>query len=203
MSLLARALSALPDVALGVLFPVTWLDPRVFGGGVLKYAMLTMLMEFIVVHSSGFMGLVLWGSSFGVVKKTLATLGLGAFYTTFLVAFALATEAWWPVWAFWGLTVNRLTNALLSRKGGKQARANVANDWVTSAAFYLLWVIGTSFLWIPALGITPAVVAAAALPGKGLWVEQPYRVVVAGAGYFLCQAWCELRGGGLLGAKHS
>jgi hypothetical protein len=203
VSLLARAVSALPDVALGVLFLVTWIAPWVFGTGVLKYAMLTMLIEFIVIHSSVFMGVVLWGSSFGAVKKTLATLGLGAFYTTFLVAFAQGTEAWWPVWAFWGLTVNRLTNALLSRKEGKRARANLANDWVTSIALYLMWVFATIFPWIPALGITPAVVASAALPGKGLWVEQPYRVVVAGAGYFLCQAWYELRGTGALGPKHS
>ena len=103
MSLLARAISALPDVALGVTFLVTWIDPRVFGEGVLKYALLTMLMEFIVVHSSGFMGFVLWGTSLGAVKKTLATLGLGAFYTTFLVAFGHLQRARWPVWAFWGL----------------------------------------------------------------------------------------------------
>jgi hypothetical protein len=203
VSRLARAASAVPDAALGVLFLVTWLVPRAFGPGLLKYAMMTMLLEFIVIHSSVFMGVVLWGSSFGAVKKTLATLGLGVFYTAFLVAFAHGTGAWWPVWAFWGLTVNRLTSALFSRMGGKQARANLANDWVTSVAFYLVWVFGTTFPWIPALGITPAVIAAAGLPGKGLWVEQPSRVLVAGAGYFLCQAWCELRGGGLLGAKHT
>jgi hypothetical protein len=204
VSLLARAVSAAPDVALGGLFLVTWIDPRVFGGGVLKYAMLMMLMEFIVVHSAGFMSLVLWGSSLGVVKKTLATLGLGVFYTTFLAALTYGAEAWWPVWAFWGLTVNRLTNALLSQKGGKQGRANVANDWVTSGVLYIFWVIGTSILWIPALGITPAVAASAALPGMGgLWVEQPYRVVVAGAGYFLSQACCELRGAGVFGARRS
>jgi hypothetical protein len=201
VSLLARAVSAAPDVALGGLFLVTWIDPRVFGAGVLKYAMAMMLMEFIVVHSAGFMSLVLWGSSLGVVKKTLATLGLGAFYTTFLVGFAHGTGSWWTVWAFWGLTVNRLTNALLSRKGGKQAQRNVTNDWVTSVALYIFWVVGTSALWVPALGITPAVAASAALPGKGLWVDQPYRVIVAGAGYFLSQAWCELRGTGVFGSK--
>jgi hypothetical protein len=202
VSLLSRAGSALPDLALGVAFLVTWVAPRAFGTGLLKYAMMTMLMEFIVIHSSVFMGFVLWGTSFGAVKKTLATLGLGAFYSTLLVAIAHATETWWPVWAFWGLTVNRLTSALFSRMAGKKARENLASDWVTSVAFYLLWVFGTTFLWIPALGITPAVVASAGLPGKGLWVEQPHRVLVAGTGYFLCQAWCELRGRRLLGAKH-
>ena len=160
----------------------------------LKYATLTMLMEFIVVHSSGFMGLMLWGTTLGAVKKTLATLGLGVFYTTFLVAFAHGTGAWWPVWAFWGLTVNRLTNALLSREAAGKARARITNDWVTSAAMYLLWVFATIPPWVPALGITPEVIASADLPGRGSWVEQPYRVVAAGAGYFLSQAWLELGG---------
>jgi hypothetical protein len=203
MSLLSRAISAAPDVALGGLFLVTWLDPRVFGEDVLKYALVTMLMEFIVVHSSVFMGLVLWGMSLGAVKRTLAAVGFGAFYSLFLVGFALALGVWWPVWAFWGLTLNRLTNALLGGKAARAARARLTNDWVTSVALYLLWVLTTSLVWVPALGITPDAVASAALPGKGLWVDQPQRVIVAAAGYFLCQAWAELRGQALVTVKHA
>ena|SRR5215510_5451123 len=203
MNLLARAISAAPDVAIGGLFLVTWIDPRVFGQGVLKYALLTMLLEFIVVHSSVFMGFVLWGTALGAVKKTLAAVGFAVFYSLFLVAFALALGVWWPVWAFWGLTLNRLTNALLGGKAAKAARARLTNDWVTSVALYLLWVLTTAIVWVPALGITPDVVASAALPGKGLWVDQPQRVIVAGAGYFLCQAWAELRGQALVQVKHA
>jgi hypothetical protein len=149
------------------------------------------------------MGLVLWGMALDAVRKTLAAVGLGLVYSTILLGFALALEAWWPLWAFWGLTLNRLTNALLAGKAAKEARTRVANDWATSVAWYLLWVIATSLLWVPALGITPGVVAAAGLPGEGLWVAQPQRVVVAGAGYFLCQAWVELRGQALVTVKHS
>jgi hypothetical protein len=203
MSLLARALSALPDATLGAVFLVTWLDPRFFGGGVLKRALLAMVMEFVVVHSSAIMGWVLWGTSFDALKKTLAAAGLGLMYSTVLTSIALAIGAWWPLWAFWGLTLNRLTNALLSRKAAKEVRARVTADWATSAVLYLLWVSATTVLWVPALGVTPQVVAAAGLPGTDLWVEQPYRVVVAGAGYFLCQAWVELRGTPLIGAKRS
>jgi hypothetical protein len=202
-ALLARAASALPDAALGVMFLVTWLDPRVFGGGLLRYALLTMLMEFFVVHSSGFMSLVLWGTSLDAVKKTLATVALGAAYSVLLVGFALAIGAWWPVWAFWGLTFNRLTSALFGPKAAGKARARIANEWATSAALYLLWVFAGTLLWVPPLGITPEVVASAGVPGQGPWAEQPYRVVVAGAGYFFCQAWLELGGNAFIKVKHS
>ena len=203
MSLLSRVLSALPDAGLGAVFLITWLNPHVFGEGVLRRALLAMVMEFVVVHSSALMGSVLWAPSLGAAKKTLAAAGFGVMYSTILVGFALAIGAWWPVWAFWGLTLNRLTNALLARRPAKETRARMAGDWATSAALYLLWVFATTLLWVPALGITPEVVAAARLPGTGLWVQQPHRVVVAGAGYFLCQAWVELRGRALIHAKHS
>jgi hypothetical protein len=198
VSLLARAVSALPDAALGVAFLVTWLAPHVFGVGVLRYALLTMLMEFIVVHSSGFMSMVLWGMSLGAVRKTLTTLGFGLVYTFFVIGIALALDVWWPVWAFWGLTLNRLASALLSAKGAGKTRARLANDWVASGILYLLWVFATIPPWVPALGITPDVVAAAGLPGTGPWVEEPYRVLVTGAGYFLCQAGRELSGDAFL-----
>jgi hypothetical protein len=198
VSLLARAVSALPDAALGVAFLVTWISPHAFGRGMLKYALVTMLLEFFIVHSSGFMSLVLWGMKLGVVRKTLAALGVGVGYTMLLVGFALAVEAWWPVWAFWGLTLNRLTSALLSPKGAGKTRTRLANDWVASGILYILWVFATIPPWVPALGITPDVVAAAGLPGTGPWPEEPYRVLVAGAGYFLCQAGRELSDGAFL-----
>src|SRR5262249_62117602 len=107
--------------------------------GVLRRAILAMVMEFVVVHSSAFMGSVLWSPSLDAVKKTLAALGFGLMYSTILVGFALAIGAWWPVWAFWGLTLNRLTTALLARPGTKEGRAAIADDSATSAALYLLW----------------------------------------------------------------
>ena len=42
--------------------------------------------------------------------------------------------------------INRLISALFSRKEGKRARRNLANDWVTSIALYLMWVFATIFL---------------------------------------------------------
>jgi hypothetical protein len=201
-NVLARALSALPDAALGAVFLVTWVAPRLFGEGVLKYVLFTMLMEFFVVHSSGFMGVVLFRMSPSVVKRALAGVGFGLVYSAILLGFALSIGGWWPLWSFWGLTFNRLTNAILGGQAGQPAQARMANDWATSAAWYLLWLFST-LLPFPALGITPEVVASAGLPGEGLWVREPHRVLVAGAGYFLCQAWVELRGEALIKLKES
>ena len=69
--------------------------------------------------------------------------------------------------------VNRLTSALLSREAAGKARARITNDWVMSAAMYLLWVFATIPPWVPALGITPGSTASADLLGRGAWVEQP------------------------------
>ena len=195
-----RIMSALPDAVLGVVFLVTWFSPNAFGDRVLLYAMLTMLLEFIVVHSSAFMGIVLWGS-LDRAKKVLAVIGLGLFYSTFLVAFALSLGAWWPLWGFWGLTANRMTNALFQKGSLSEGHRRMVSDWATSVAWYLLWTFATTLLWVPRLGITPEVAQQAGIAGEGLWVDEPHRVVVAAAGYFLCQAVSELRAEPLLAIR--
>ena len=193
MSLLSRLFSALPDLALGGAFLITWIRPNALGDSMLPYAMLTMLLEFFVIHSAAFMGLVLWGPA-PTGKKILWVLGLGVMYSTFLLAFAFALGEWWPMWAFWGLTFNRMTSALFHRGPTKEVSQGMTTEWGLSVLWYLFWIFATVLLPLPRLGITPEVAAAAAIPGEGLWVEQPHRFVIAGAGYFLCQAWMELAG---------
>ena len=51
-------------------------------------------------------------------------------------------------------------------------------------------VVSTAFLPLPRLGLTLEVVAGQALPGEGLWIDQPHRLVAAGFLYFAIQgAW--------------
>jgi hypothetical protein len=193
MNVIARILSALPDLGLGVAFLITLFQPKALGDSMVKYAMLTMLLEFIVIHSAAFMGLVLWGP-LPTLKKIGATLGLGVMYSTFLLAFWLALDEFWPIWAFWGLIANRMASALLSRDGSEKVHARMVAGWGLSVLWYLLWVFATTLLPMPAFGITPDVIATSGIGGEGLWVDQPYRVVIAGAGYFLSQGVTELLG---------
>ena len=120
---LADVLSALPDFCLPATFLITWVRPLAFGDRMVAYLMLVMLLEFIVVHSAGFMGSAAMGSG--------------------------------------------------DRRKG--------------AVFYLVFVGITTVLPLPKLGITAAVVSAQELPGEGLWIEQPHRVIAFGFLYF--SAW--------------
>jgi hypothetical protein len=63
-------------------------------------------------------------------------------------------------------------------------RAFLQAGWAASAISYLLGVAVTVVLPVPRLGLTPAIVHALALPGSGLWISQPWRVVAFGALYY-------------------
>jgi hypothetical protein len=63
----------------------------------------------------------------------------------------------------------------------------IRKGWAAATMSYLAVVMLTTLLPVPELGIDGAVVAAAELPGGGLWVSQPQRVVAAGFLHFaLC-----------------
>jgi hypothetical protein len=187
----AGVLSAAPDVALGVAFLVTWIVPRWMGVDWLRYAMLTMLLEFIVIHSAGLMGAVMLdGSSRSF--RTVKVIGLALVYTVLVWTFTVIFEERWPLLAFWSLTLNRLTGVLLHTAPPGEERERLMRGWVTSGVLYILWMIATALLPLPRLGLSPGIVADAQLPGAGAWVESPQRLMAAGAGYFLSQAYFEL-----------
>ncbi|MEO8682372.1 MAG: hypothetical protein ABI665_25210, partial [Vicinamibacterales bacterium] len=96
----ARLFAAVPDAALGVMFLVTWFAPTAFGDHVLRYAVLTMVLEFIVIHSSAFLAGVAAAAA-SRRGKALSIIGMGAFYSLMLAGFAISQGEWWPIWAFW------------------------------------------------------------------------------------------------------
>ena len=187
----ARLLSAAPDAALAVAFLLTWVVPQWMGVEWLPYVLLTMLLEFFVVHSAGMMGAVMLDGS-SKSSRTMKMIGLALVYTVFVSAFAFIFEQWWPLFAFWALTLNRLTGVLLHTAPAGLERERLMSGWVTSGILYIIWVIVTALLPLPRLGLSAAIVADAQLPGTGAWVESPHRLMAAGAGYFLSQAYFEL-----------
>lgn len=182
----AGLVAALPDFALGGVFLVTWVAPGTFGRRMVAYLMLVMLIEFLIVHSAAFMGHVAMGAG-DRRHKVRSLLGLGALYTLFAGGFALAFKRWWPLWAFWGLTLNRLAGVMLGRGPSGRERHLIKRSWAAGVFFYIAFVFLTTLLPVPALGITPAVVRAQELPGSGLWIDDPQRVLAFGFLYFT--AW--------------
>ena len=185
-------LASLPDFSLAGAFLYTWIEPRALGDDAVRYFMLTMLLEFIIVHSSAFMGNVLLSRE-GTRKRLLALLGLGACYTLFVGGFALGFGTWWPVWAFWGLTLNRMLSVLVGDAPEGRERQYVRAGWALSVMFYLFGAFATTLLPVPELGMGSA---APDLPGGGLWVDEPHRVLAFGVIYFGLTGLGELLGWG-------
>nr|ADC36069.1 hypothetical protein [uncultured bacterium 213] len=189
--MLRRVASAVPDLTLGVSYLTTWISPGAFGARSLHYLTLMALLEFVVIHSAVFMGAVAVGEA-PRSTRTALIVGLAVFYSIFVVGFALGLGAWWPVSAFWLLTLNRLTGVLFSTAPSGQEKDAMGRDWATSMALYIGWAFVTVFAPVPRLGITAAVAASNRVPGTGLWIDEPFRLVAFGAAYYLSRGVLEL-----------
>ena len=182
--------SALPDIALAATCLAVWIAPSRFSPELPRWIMLTMLLEFVVVHSSAFMGQVLFTAG-GPAKRAFRVLGLGLFYSLFVGGFALAFRTAWPLVSFWLLTLNRMSAVLLRPAPAGDQREFLNATWAAHVVCYLAGVFVTLLPPLPRLGFTPDLVASLRLPGSGLWISQPWRVVAFGAIYFAAVAACE------------
>jgi hypothetical protein len=190
---LVALVNALSDFAFAGMFLVTWIAPGTFGVQTVRFLMLVMLMEFVVVHSSAFMGNVVVSRA-DRGARSITLLGFGLLYSLFAGAFSLAFKSWWPIVTFWSQTLNRLLGVLLGQVPDEDQKAFVMHTWAASALFYLVGCLATVLLPVPHLGITPEVIAAQHITAGGLWVDQPQRVLAFGVIYFMLNGWSDLRG---------
>jgi hypothetical protein len=190
--------AAVPDLVLGLLCLTTWVAPGLLGVHWVRDVTLLMLMEFVVIHSSAFMGTAAWGGFGERMPRALAIAGLGLFYSLFVGGFALAFKSWAPLLGFWLLTLNRLLGTVIYPIHGENTE--MMKGWASTTIFYLIAVFATTLLPFPALGITPEVIDAADVPGdSGLWVSKPYTVVAAGFLYYTACGLSELSSHGWMG----
>ena len=167
---------------IAAMFLITWFRPNTFGPLTVHHLTFVMLMEFIVVHATGFLGAVAardnprW-------QRALMFSGLGAFYMIFAAAFAVVYGGWWPLWAFWGLMASRFPTVVLRPPDAQGQNALIVN-WAGMMVLYLGGIFLTAIAPIPAFGVTAAVIEAQHFTDKGIWPEEPYRVMAFGTLYF-------------------
>jgi hypothetical protein len=191
---LAAVGAAMPDVLLAGVFLATWIAPSAERAWAIDGLMLIMLLEFINVHSSAFMGQTII-SAMERGRKAAALAGLGVFYTLFVGGFALAFHQLWPLLSFWALTFNRLLGVLLGQAPQGQEALFMRRTWAASVLFYLLGGFVTTLLPIPRLGVSPEIMTHVDRMGTGgLWIDQPWRVLAFGVLYFGAVAISELHG---------
>jgi hypothetical protein len=190
-----RLFAALPDALTCLAYCWTWLQPLRFNSDAVKTLMLVMLMEFLCVHSGGFLGATVLADDVSKMKKTLSIAGFGCFYLMFATAFSLAFHAWWPVFTFLWLLGSRFALVWLSPMPRKDEIGRQMSLWALSVAAYLAGVFLGVIFPIPELGITPQVISSLSLEGSGLWVEKPQTVIASGAFYFAVMAWSKWKYG--------
>ena len=186
----ARRLAfALPDAVSAATFAVIWVAPLAFGAHAVRNGMLLMLIEFIMVHSAGFLGGLLFASDKSRKARVAALLGMGLFYTGFVAAFCLAFDAWWPLGAFGWLLLGKFIVIMDRSAISEEKKQRMQTGWGLSVAAYIGGVFLTSILPMPRLGMSAEVQPQFGLPGSGLWVEEPHRVIAFGLLYFGFLSW--------------
>jgi hypothetical protein len=170
-------------------FLLTWIAPAQLGVEQIGRLMTVMLIEFFVVHSSGFYAVILAATDASRVKRALAMLGLVALYSMFMLVFYFTTRNTWPIFAFLWLLASRFIHVLSARTDSTATIARAVKLWVVSVASYVLGAIATIVLPLPALGITAQVISSLQLDSGGEWSARPYTVLAFGALYFSIQAW--------------
>jgi len=187
----ASLLNALPDFGMGLTFILAWIAPGMFGKGMVSNLLLVMMMEFVILHSSAFMGVVLL-SGMKRRKKSISLIGIGLLYSSFVVAFSYVFGSWWPVAAFWGMILNRLLGVLMKKPEPVNERIVLAKSWVVGMICYLGFVMVTSIVPLPAFGVTSDMITGVIGNAGGSWVEEPQTVLAFGFLYFCTTATSEL-----------
>lgn len=190
------AIASGTDLAIAASFLITWIRPYTFDERAVHKLTFLMLVEFLVVHSTGFFtafssvdSMMAFGSSGENAerkarwRRALALGGLLMFYLLFCAGFSVSYGSAWPIVAFLGVSLPRFPALIRSGLGLDEMFRGMAT-WAAMTAMYLgaaaLTVIGN----VPPLGVTPEVIAAQQFGVGGVWPEQPYRALAFGAIYF-------------------
>lgn len=186
---LAAIGAAIPDVVTAAAYLCAWIAPLQFGDGVVKSLMLMLLMEFLVVHSGGFIGLTVLSETVSRRAKTAAITGFGAFYLLFAGAFSLAFHSWWPVASFCWLLAAKFAQVWLAPLPRADEAQRQTTLWGLSVVAYLAAVFAGIVLPVPALGVSAAIIPQLGLSGGGLWIDRPQTALASGMLYFAALAW--------------
>jgi len=181
-----QAFAAVPDAITSATFATAWVAPALLGAEWVRNLMLTMLIEFLVIHASGMSGGIA-AADVSHPRRSAMWFLLGAVYMLFVMLFSYIFGSIWPIFAFGWLLLSRFAHLLSKRvESGADARRMVTL-WVESGITYIFGAILTAVIPLPEFGLTPDAVAALHLPGSGVWVEHPQSVLAFGTLYFAVQ----------------
>lgn len=175
-------LAALPHFAFAGAFLVVWIHPLHYGDKTVSRFMMVMLLEFFVVHSTGFLNAVAFSGD-SLLRRAAMFLGLLAFYVLMVGGISLGFGTFSPLLAFLALMVSKFPAAVVQRHPG-EGMSFAMTQWAAMVVCYLAAVFAGVILPLPTLGVTPDVIALQQFEGSGAWLEAPQTVLASGFIYF-------------------
>lgn len=193
VNLMRRLAAAAPDGLLAGLYLWCWIEPLAWRKTLVAELMLVMLVEFLVVHSGPFFGMLVTGDAVTTERATRLKilLGLGVIYLLFAGGMSAAFESWGPVLLFAWLIGAKLVAILAGRGMAVREQSRQMALWAMSVLFYLGAVFATLLLPVPKLGVVRHG-HYYGVPGSGEWVSHPNTVIAAGFLYFAALALVKL-----------
>jgi hypothetical protein len=182
-------ISAGPDFVLAGSFLIVWLFPYALGEQSVKYFLVLMQLEFIVIHSTPFLAAISL-ANLPLPKKLLFFIGLVLFYSLFAAGFSFTYGSAWPLISFWTLTLTKYPSLIFSPSAYRKDKS-ILRTWAVMTSAYLAGLLVVGMLpnlvgWsIPRFGLTDAVIKQLNLPGTDAWFKEPYGVLAFGIFYFL------------------
>lgn len=183
-------ISSVPDFLMGLAFLVTWIEPTAIGEDMVPYLFQVMMVEFIIIHSAGFMGAVIYGKD-PRAKKVKVLLGLSLFYLVFILGFSFGFRSWWPVIAFGGLMFNRMMSVFTGQAEAGKEDEFIKNMWAVNVFCYIVSIFTAILLPLPELGVTPDQLSHLNMSGD--FIDEPHKMMAWGFMYFTAVGFFEAR----------
>lgn len=177
-------LSALPDTLTAGGCMIVWLAPRAFGDNAVKAVLLMMLMEFILVHATGFFTAFAMADGSSRTARITKMLGLSLFYLLFVGMFGWIFHSWWPLTAFAWLVVGKVAWVFANPRTRADETGRQMTAWAFSVLAYLGSVFAGLVLPVPQLGLDVTTVATLHLPASGEWIDHPHTAVASAVIYY-------------------
>jgi hypothetical protein len=178
-----QCLAALPDALTALAFLMCWIAPGLLGHGWVATLMLAVLVEFIVIHATGFLFSVALADR-GRARRTLILLGFGLPYLLLILAVCLSIEAWWPLAAFAWLFLAKIWMIWVDDKPDALERQRQRELWAVSIIAYLGLAFVVWALWVPAFGINAAVRTELPIAAGSVWRNNAHEVIAFGFAYY-------------------
>ncbi|MFA5834553.1 MAG: hypothetical protein WDA22_13830 [Bacteroidota bacterium] len=186
----SNVFSAAPDFVMGLAFLATWIDPASIGEDMVSSLSQIMILEFIIIHSAGFMTSIIYGNA-PKGKKIKILFGLGLFYSVFVLGFSFGFRSWWPLIAFGGLMFNRMLSVLTGQAEQGKENEFIMNMWGVNVACYLVSLFAVLLIPLPTFGVSSN--ALSHLNMGGDFIDQPHKMIAWGFLYFSLIGLYELK----------